>query len=77
MRGTKLISVRIDEDFLAKIDAYCDRSDYRKRSDVINAAVRLLATAGDDKFIAKVCTYWPQYGDVIDKLELEYHREHK
>lgn len=77
MRGTKLISVRIDEDFLKKIDDYCDRSDYRKRSDVINAAVRLLATAGDDKFITKVCKYWPQYGDVIDKLELEYHREHK
>lgn len=77
MSATRLISVRIDEDFLAKIDAYCDRTVYRKRSDVINAAVRLLAAAGDDKFITKACQYWPQFGDVIDKLELEYHREHK
>lgn len=77
MRATRLISVRIDEVFLQKIDDYCDKVEYRKRSEVINAAIRLIATAGDDKFIAKVCKYWPQFGDVIDKLELEFHREHK
>lgn len=77
MKATRLISVRVDEDYLQKIDDYCDKTDYRKRSDVINAAIRLIATAGDDRFIAKACQYWPQYGDVIDKLEFEYHREHK
>lgn len=77
MRGTKLISVRVDEDFLQTIDKFCADSGYRKRSDVINAAIRLIAASGDEKFISKVCKYWPQFGDVIDKLEFEYHREHK
>ena len=77
MRGTKLISVRIDEDFLKIIDEYCAKHEYRKRSDVINAAIRLIATAEPLGFIGKACKFYPQFGDVIDKLEFEYHRQHK
>lgn len=77
MKGTKLVSVRIDEDVLAKIDQLASNSTYRSRSDIINGALRMIACADSSKMADKACKFWPQYGDVIDKFEFEYHREHK
>lgn len=77
MKGTKLVSVRIDEDVLAKIDQLANKSTYRKRSDIINAALRMIAYSDGSKMAEKACQFWPQFGDVIDKFEFEYHREHK
>jgi Arc/MetJ-type ribon-helix-helix transcriptional regulator len=77
MKATKLVSVRIDEDVLAKIDQLANKSTFRKRSDIINAALRLIAFADNSKIADKACQFWPQFGDVIDKFEFEYHREHK
>ena len=77
MKGTKLVSVRIDEDVLAKIDQIAGNSTYRKRSDIINGALRMIAYSDGSKMAEKACQFWPQYGDVIDKFEFEYHREHK
>lgn len=77
MKGTKLVSVRIDEDVLAKIDLLVSKMSYRKRSDIINAALRMIAYADGLKMAEKACKFYPQFGDVIDKFEFEYHREHK
>lgn len=77
MRGTKLISVRVDEEVLAKIDKLANESSYRKRSDYINAALKMIAYADSSKIADKACKFWPEFGDVIDKFEFEYHREHK
>lgn len=77
MKGTKLVSVRIDEDVLAKIDQLAVKSTYRKRSDIINAALRMIAYSDGSKMAEKACKFWPQYGDIIDKFEFEFHREHK
>ena len=77
MNGTKLVSVRIDEDVLAKIDQLANKSTYHKRSDIINGALRMIAYSEGSKMSEKACKFWPQYGDVIDKFEFEFHREHK
>lgn len=77
MKGTKLVSVRIDEDVLAKIDQFASNSTYRSRSDIINGALRMIAFSDGSKMAEKACKFWPQYGDVIDKFEFEFHREHK
>ena len=77
MKGTKLVSVRIDEDVLAKIDQLANNSTYHKRSDIINAALRMIAYSDGSKMAEKACKFWPQFGDVIDKFEFEFHREHK
>lgn len=77
MKGTKLVSVRIDEDVLAKIDQLAGNSTYRSRSDLINGALKMIAYADKSKLADKACSFWPQYGDVIDKIEFEFHREHK
>lgn len=77
MKGTKLVSVRIDEDVLAKIDLLASISTYRRRSDFINGALRMIAYSEGSKMADKACNFWPQYGDIIDKFEFEFHREHK
>lgn len=77
MSATRLISVRIDEEVLAKIDQLAENSTYRKRSDIINGALKMIAYADNSKLADKACKFWPQFGDVIDKIEFEYHREHK
>lgn len=77
MKGTKLVSVRIDEDVLAKIDQLAGNTTYRSRSDIINGALRMIAYSDGSKMADKACKFWPQYGDVIDVFIFEYHREHK
>lgn len=77
MKYTKLISVRVPVDVLDKIDQLGNRYDYYSRSDLINAAVRVMVADDTSDFARKALKFYPQFGDVIDKLELEYHREHK
>ncbi len=77
MSATRLISVRIDEEVLAKIDQIANNSMYRKRSDIINGALRMIAYSDGSKMANKACQFCPQYGDVIDKFEFEFHRQHK
>lgn len=77
MKYTKLISVRVPVDVLNKIDQLADKSSYRKRSDIINGVLRMIAFADNSKIADKACKFLPQFGDVIDKFEFEYHREHK
>lgn len=77
MNETKLISVRIPADVLNKLDLLAAKFDYYKRSDLINAAIRLMVVDETSKFAKKALGFYPEYGDKLDKLELEYHRQHK
>lgn len=76
MENMKLISVRIDPRDLRDLDALVEKSYYRKRSDLIQAAIRLMLAAGSKGQADKVCRFSPRWGDVVDEFKFEYHREH-
>ena len=77
MKAAKLVSVRLDEDDLKVIDEAAMSGVYRKRSDYIHAAVRLMAWAIKNGQQLKICRFYPNYGDVVDQFELNYHRGHR
>lgn len=74
MKAAKLVSVRLDEDDLKVIDQAAESSGYYKRSDYINAAVRLMAWAIKNGKADAINKFHPQFGDVVDQFELKYHR---
>ena len=77
MNETKLISVRVPADVLKKLDLLAAKFDYYKRSDLINASIRLMVVYDTSQFARKALKFWPEFCDKLEKLELEYHREHK
>lgn len=77
MRETKLISVRVPADLLEKLDKLAEKFQSYNRSYLINDAIRLMVAEDALDFVRKAIRFYPQYGDKIDKLEFEYHREHK
>lgn len=77
MENLKLISVRVDPKDLAKLEEYANKLFYRKRSDLIQAAIRLMLVACEKGQAEKVCRFTPQWGDVVDEFKFEFHREHK
>lgn len=76
MRETKLISVRVDVDILAVIDKTANSERYWKRSDIIQKALGLAAWMCENGQAHKLISFWPQW-DSVDKLEFEYHRQHR
>lgn len=77
MKAAKLVSVRLDEDDLKIIDAAAESNGYRKRSDYINAAVRLMAWAIKERKEGDILMFFPCSGDVVDRFELKFHRGHR
>lgn len=77
MRGTKLVSVRLDEENLRTIDDAARKDAWRKRSDYVNAAIRFMAWAIEHKEKEKLLKFFPEYGDVVDEFTMSYHRQHK
>mgnify|MGYP003301313081 CR=1 FL=1 len=77
MKNLKLISVRVDPDDLDKLDELVEKSYCHKRSDLIQAAIRLMLVAGAECQVDKVCRFTPRWGDVVDEFKFEYHREHQ
>lgn len=75
MKNKSLVSVRIEPDVLEVIDKYCAESTYRKRSDLLNAGAAIMAEAIKRGMVRNLCRFDPQFGDVCDKFEFEFHRE--
>lgn len=76
MGETKLISVRVDVDTLAEIDKTADSESYWKRSDIIQKALGLAAWMCKNGKAHKLLHFSPNW-DTVDKLEFEYHRDHR
>ena len=72
-KAKKLVSVRLDADDLKVIDDWANTERYRKRSDVVDAAVRLAAWMIQNGHAWKLLGFWPQ-SDTVDEFKLEYHR---
>lgn len=77
MENLKLISVRIDPRDLKALDEIVENTSYVKRSDLIQAGIKLYLAAHKIGKGTDVRHFSPQWGDVVDKFEFEYHREHR
>ena len=77
MENKKLVSVRIDADDLREIERICENVSYRKRSDLIQVGVKVVIELCKAGLFSKAMRYSPQFGDVIDDIKFEYHREHR
>lgn len=69
-----LVSVRLDADDLKVIDDWANKERYQKRSDVVDAAVRLAAWMIRNGYAQKLIRFWPK-SDEVDDFKLEYHRQ--
>ena len=74
MQESKLISVRLSADDIETIDKYCKRMRYPTRSNMIYAAVHLMAVLVQRHKFDVVFDFRPELGDVIDEFTLKYHR---
>lgn len=77
MSESKLVSVRLDAGDIKEIDRQCKSLGYVNRSFVINKAVSLAVYMMQHGHFRKLWNFNPQFGDVVDKFELEFHREVK
>lgn len=77
MENLKGISVRIDPHDLRVLDEIVKRDRYVKRSDLIQAAIKLYLAAYEKGLDDKVRRFLPQWGDVVDEFIFEYHRGHQ
>lgn len=77
MENLKLVSVRIDPRDLKALDEIVENTSYVKRSDLIQAGIKLYLAAHQMEKGADARRFSPQWGDVVDKFEFEYHREHR
>jgi metal-responsive CopG/Arc/MetJ family transcriptional regulator len=77
MESKKLVSVRINEDDLGRLEGICQNGGYWNRSDLIQLGVKAIIQLHDNGLLNKVAMFRPQYGDVIDEIKFNYHRQVK
>lgn len=77
MENLKLVSVRVDPRDLEELDAIVQGESYVKRSDLIQTGIKLCIAAHRMGKGRDVRRFFPRFGDVVDKFEFEYHREHR
>lgn len=74
--ATKVISVRVEERELRELDEAVKSLRYYKRNHVIAGAINLAVYMIKEKNLGrKLISFDPYWGDVVDKLEFEYHRD--
>lgn len=72
----KLVSVRLEENYIKVIDEWAKGVSWRKRSEMIDAAVSFAAWMIKNGYATKLLHFYPEY-DTVDKFEFEYHRDVK
>ena len=69
----QLVSVRLDADDLKVIDDWAKDERYRKRSDAVDAAVRLAAWMIQNGHAQKLIRFYPKW-DTMEEFKMEYRR---
>ena len=69
----QLVSVRLDADDLKVIDDWAKNERYRKRSDMVDAAVRLAAWMIQNGYAEKLILFRPRY-DAMEEFKMDYRR---
>ncbi len=77
MEKSKVISVRVPNEVLEKLEKAAENSVYYNKSDFINAGIKLVLAAHERGNTLKVLRFFPQFGDMVDEFVFKYHREVK
>ena len=70
MRKSKLISVRVPEDILEKLDKMLNRERYYNRSAVICALLDVATSTLQQKQLERLCNFCSYYGHRVSALHL-------
>lgn len=76
MAKSKLVSVRIDEDLLARIDDIAEKERFCTRSQLIEAGVRMIALGYGRQDVQAPWRFWDQW-DEVTEFTFKYHRQVK
>lgn len=77
MEKSKVVSVRVPNEVLDKLEKAAKNSVYYKKSDFINAGIKLALAACEKGERQKIMRFLPEWGDVVDEFVFKYHREVK
>lgn len=75
MQSKKIVSIRLLESEINALDEIGGQRDYRvSRTDLIEAAIRLLIVANKRGYLGRLLRFRPAFGDVVNRFEFDYHR---
>lgn len=74
MEKTKVVTFRIEESKLEKIDQIVKAHHYYKRSNVIESGLKMVFALEEKGLLGRLLSYHPSYDDVT-KLEFEVRRK--
>ena len=74
MEKTKVVTFRIEESKLEKVDAIAKKIHYFKRSNVIEAGLKMMIALDEAGLAGRALSYHPRF-DEITKLEFEIRRK--
>lgn len=74
MEKTKVVTFRIEESKLEKIDQIAKAHNYYKRSRIIEAGLDMVFALEEKGLLGRLLTYHPRY-DGVTKLEFEVRRK--
>lgn len=76
MEKSILVSVRVPESMVNELDRIAAKMPLYKRSTLIHLAIRFMLLCEKHGLLSKILSY-NSYYIKVDKLEFEYHHEHK
>ena len=74
MDKTKVVTFRIEESRLEAIDKIVAKSSYYKRSNIIEAGLKMMIALDEAGLAGRALAYHPKFDD-ITKLEFEIRRK--
>lgn len=74
MDKTKVVTFRIEESKLEKVDEIVRRYRYYKRSSMIEAGLKMVIALDEAGILSRALSYHPKFDD-ITKLEFEIRRK--
>ena len=77
MENLKLVSLRLDPRTIEKVEKAAASLTYWKKTDVMRKGIELVAYLAEHHLLDKVMKFCPEFGDVVDKFEFQFHREFK
>lgn len=74
MEKTKVVTFRIEESMLEKVDEIAKKLRYYKRSNVIEAGLKMMIALDEAGLSGRALSYHPRF-DEITKLQFEIRRK--